>query len=551
MSIGSSDLPPAPPEGVPTDPSTSVAPVHRTVRLPSWPFVRSDTDRYLGGVAGGLADRFDVDPLFFRVGLVAGTLLMLDELHAVLSLAYLAAWVMVPLRGGRSLLGTIRTRGSLQEVALAVGAAVLFITVLGNSALVVPGIFLAIAAALLSRRPDGTRRVDVSEGVRAVESDEAATFEPGPPLADRPAPTHDPRATAATWGRSLRQNAAERANGRERPPRKPRREPGLWPMTFAMLFVFAVIVLIIDSTLSGGLDPSISVNGALLIIGAIIVLAGWRGRAKMTALLLLPLIPPWIAFSVADVGRFQGEGLLDETPTNVPDGGLWFERGYGALDVDLTELALSANDQVDVHVSVTAGTARLVVPHDAEILVNAHVGLGLYDVSAPRSYLSDEEPASDRTFDRLYPALGTNCEIMSVESSELDFLARQAGVEFAGGSTIEDLADAIDRAGYRRPIRELTEIYSQSGRELFDEDGRQLSGAIELRTADIVAHYEGGQLAEPDDIIRYDYWTVDTDWRGGLCIGADPPSDPARIMIDATIGLGRLEIVRDSTSFIR
>ena len=35
---------------------------------------RSSTDRKVGGVAAGLAEYFDVDPILFRVGFVAGTL---------------------------------------------------------------------------------------------------------------------------------------------------------------------------------------------------------------------------------------------------------------------------------------------------------------------------------------------------------------------------------------------------------------------------------------------------------------------------------------------
>jgi phage shock protein PspC (stress-responsive transcriptional regulator) len=35
---------------------------------------RSSTDRKLGGVAAGLADYFNADPILFRVGFVAATL---------------------------------------------------------------------------------------------------------------------------------------------------------------------------------------------------------------------------------------------------------------------------------------------------------------------------------------------------------------------------------------------------------------------------------------------------------------------------------------------
>jgi phage shock protein PspC (stress-responsive transcriptional regulator) len=51
---------------------------------------RSSTDRHVGGVAGGLGEYFGVDPVLFRVGFVAATLL-----SGVGALAYLALLVFV------------------------------------------------------------------------------------------------------------------------------------------------------------------------------------------------------------------------------------------------------------------------------------------------------------------------------------------------------------------------------------------------------------------------------------------------------------------------
>jgi phage shock protein PspC (stress-responsive transcriptional regulator) len=51
---------------------------------------RSTTDRHIGGVAGGLGDYFGVDPVLFRVGFVAATLL-----SGVGALAYLALLAFV------------------------------------------------------------------------------------------------------------------------------------------------------------------------------------------------------------------------------------------------------------------------------------------------------------------------------------------------------------------------------------------------------------------------------------------------------------------------
>jgi phage shock protein C len=52
---------------------------------------RSASDKKLGGVAGGLGDYFSIDPILFRIGFAAATLL-----SGVGALAYLALLVFVP-----------------------------------------------------------------------------------------------------------------------------------------------------------------------------------------------------------------------------------------------------------------------------------------------------------------------------------------------------------------------------------------------------------------------------------------------------------------------
>ena len=56
---------------------------------------RSASDKKLGGVAAGLGAYFSVDPILFRVGFAAATLL-----SGVGLLAYLALMAFVPSAGG-------------------------------------------------------------------------------------------------------------------------------------------------------------------------------------------------------------------------------------------------------------------------------------------------------------------------------------------------------------------------------------------------------------------------------------------------------------------
>jgi phage shock protein C len=58
---------------------------------------RSKTDRMLAGIAGGLGDYFDIDPIVFRLALVLLTLFGGTGI-----VIYLIAWVIIPEEGSNS-----------------------------------------------------------------------------------------------------------------------------------------------------------------------------------------------------------------------------------------------------------------------------------------------------------------------------------------------------------------------------------------------------------------------------------------------------------------
>jgi phage shock protein C len=66
---------------------------------------RSRTDRYVAGVAGGLAAYFGIDPLFIRIGMIVLTLF-----NGFGAIVYLALWLIVPNEGSPT-----EGRSTLQE----------------------------------------------------------------------------------------------------------------------------------------------------------------------------------------------------------------------------------------------------------------------------------------------------------------------------------------------------------------------------------------------------------------------------------------------------
>jgi phage shock protein C len=60
---------------------------------------RSSDDRMLAGVAGGIGEYFDIDPVLVRIGFVAATLFAGTGL-----ILYPIAWLVVPGADGRAIL---------------------------------------------------------------------------------------------------------------------------------------------------------------------------------------------------------------------------------------------------------------------------------------------------------------------------------------------------------------------------------------------------------------------------------------------------------------
>ena len=71
-------------------------------------------DRMLGGVAGGLADYFDIDPTIVRLGIVLAALVS----HGIALVAYIALWIIMPAApstGVRGLAGGSRVAAAAQR----------------------------------------------------------------------------------------------------------------------------------------------------------------------------------------------------------------------------------------------------------------------------------------------------------------------------------------------------------------------------------------------------------------------------------------------------
>jgi len=70
---------------------------------------RSETDRRIAGVCGGIAEYFDIDPILVRVGFVAAAVMGFGLI------LYVVLWIVLPkVTGGAVVRAPTRTSGAIQ-----------------------------------------------------------------------------------------------------------------------------------------------------------------------------------------------------------------------------------------------------------------------------------------------------------------------------------------------------------------------------------------------------------------------------------------------------
>jgi phage shock protein PspC (stress-responsive transcriptional regulator) len=324
---------------------------------------RRATDRVIGGVAAGIADYFNIDPVLVRaifVGLVvfggAGILL------------YLGAWLLIPVEGrDQSPLELFLPRlGWLPAVVLVLvaigfiygvvfpsydGSFYMDIRAIGVVALVVIGIYLL-------------RRGGPSEAGAPAASSAAAA-----PAAAAPFSGGQPAAAAP--------RAAEP------------RSPLAWYITAAVLIAVGVAA-VIDRATTVTLLPGQFFGLALTVIGAGLVIGSWWGRARVLILpaLLVLLIGIPAAFMTVPVQG--GIGGPYYAPTSMDELEDHYQLAFGKLTLDLTQLPVST-EPIEVSAAVSAGGLEVVVPENAQLQVDTDVGAGFSYV------LGDSQGGTDLT----------------------------------------------------------------------------------------------------------------------------------------------------------
>jgi hypothetical protein len=103
------------------------------------------------------------------------------------------------------------------------------------------------------------------------------------------------------------------------------------------------------------------------------------------------LLPALVGWGLTDVPRYDHDGDVTYLVTSRDELRRSYEHGFGRLEVDLHAVELRPGEHRTVHVGLTAGDARLLVPPEAHLVIRGDVGFGDVEI--------DEQPYYGRIAD--------------------------------------------------------------------------------------------------------------------------------------------------------
>ncbi|MEO3936171.1 PspC domain-containing protein [Dermatophilaceae bacterium Soc4.6] len=359
---------------------------------------RSDENRWLTGVAGGLAVRFGVDPVLVRAGFVL--LAIFGGLGVPL---YALAWALLPDAQGSILAERAVRQRDKRSVGLLVLVAAL---VLGN----LDGgrawwSVLPVAALLYwfyrSRRRTATRTTgSIPVWTPPTTTTPYAAPPPAPTLA-APVPAYGDPAAAAAHGTPYgmgpgRTGAVSPPTGALAPPRAQRRRAGVLGLllTVGLGIAGAAVATEVHGDLrSSGSVPAglgqvpFTLGCALAGVGLALLLIGLLGRrAGVTGLLAVALtaatvasasVPPFVFSTGADDRSWRAS-------EPEPAGGYVVGLGDGRLDLR----GATAGQQFEV--KVWLGDLTVLVPAGVRATIKPSLGMGDLAVNGVREKVGQQ-----------------------------------------------------------------------------------------------------------------------------------------------------------------
>jgi phage shock protein PspC (stress-responsive transcriptional regulator) len=325
---------------------------------------RPTGDRWIAGVASGVARAVDTPVWIVRAAFVAAT-----AIGGIGVLAYLFLWWLLP-RDGTAESSAQRTARRFPEAPTWLGVILLVLGVMlfaGQLGWWRPSLLWAlvlIGIGIVLFRRDALEAGDPASG----DPDETAG---GTDRVDVPAlPEGSVTAPLPTVPAP-----------RERPPRE-RSFLGVLVVGLALSAWGAVALL--DATGATSLSTAAGLSLALLVLGVGLVVGAFIGRARWLILPALLLAPLALLATVVNLDLDEGFGDRHVAVVDAAQLPGTYRLAGGTLSVDLTQPPSGAPN-AEVTAEVGAGALEIRVPADATVRIDGDVGIGVFKVFVERS----------------------------------------------------------------------------------------------------------------------------------------------------------------------
>jgi phage shock protein PspC (stress-responsive transcriptional regulator) len=350
---------------------------------------RRTDNKMIAGVASGIAAYLGIEPWVVRIGFV-----VMVPFGGFGVLAYLIAWLLVPIEGsGQSLAGDVLRRPP-SGIRSYIGVALILLAVaILASAFSEPGVIWAIVLIAFGiflfrqddpeppdRRPSGgapgpaDTTTPLPPGGLAVTTTEplgpppvsgqgTATLPADVPVWTPPPPPPD---RTAAWGPP--------------PPKRPRRRPFLGPLTFAAALIATGLALVLDNldVVDLGFGQVLAVF--LTVLGGGLLVGTWWGRAW--GLIPVGLLAVPVVALAALAGPVPVEGGISERlfqPTTPAEVRPTYRLAGGELILDLSKVDFGPGAP-PVEASVAGGRVLVVIPDEVAADVRGRLGVGSVDL---------------------------------------------------------------------------------------------------------------------------------------------------------------------------
>lgn len=360
---------------------------------PARRLTRSRSDRLLGGVAGGLAVAYGLEPVLVRAGFV----LIGVVTGGAAVVAYVLGWILIPEEEPGAAPAERRPVDAAQVAGLvlvALGASIFFRRFVDGWWLprfVWPLLLVAAGVALLllrsgERTGGGPAPTGEAAGGRApagsTPPSRSAPWAPPPTPGTPPAAGATPaapRETAAGIESAAEATAAGWPSAPPRPAAYAEPRSPLTRITLSFLLLLGGIAALLDAADVLDVDAVAVMATGLGIVGLALVVAAWFGRARA-------LVPIGVVLTVVtglavatDVPWRGGIGDREYRPATAEDLRDTYRLAIGDLMLDLRTLDLPAGT-TEIDMSVAIGQLTVLLPPGVVAEVDGRASIGEVDL---------------------------------------------------------------------------------------------------------------------------------------------------------------------------